>query len=941
MSININNIVEQVFNENKLIGNHDFTDDEYSWMVDYVSDLSYRLIFGYIDNIDKIDYKLIFATLVEIAKRWKDTDIVEDSEENSGFWCFIFKILISENECNQKLYSAFTSLISQMGSQNILSIVKTGKKYYATIMMHSFSPKNSIHSFFDLCYNVFKKDFDFGFTSDDEWQCEEVAKKIAFFLGHGYREDKKVSIGSSAYSIKIGLRSFALNEGLYYDFVKFIKDTFYQINKLFNREKISEDTRLERYIVEWWKNKTELEKLPDDTARKKRVLTVSKQNIVAKFIRFNTEVFLCIPSIRLDNDTNIMRLLVYVEEEQVYSEEMRTSRGELVVATKQKEFELNDLLKRCNSVNIRIEITENGVLIFDSEKNKATSVNREFILFDGEKEVFSQINKPTNYFIYSKDIDSLKSAPAELTTCSNNLYNIYPKAGESIKGETKQVFFANKEKVARLGKSACLIGNFTDVEWLLDDVSCAVYGNNVKLMIPGNLNLKALELRVDRKSYKLHNLKYEQFENDCYQYELKASGLIAENELIEVTLYSYEIEESLLSETIIVLPSLDIQFNKSFYYGDIERKATITTYNDSKELSWTNQDNEIKCPLNEGVLLIKIPYFRWRINGKEWHNEPINRKLWYKDILVNGDLLEIDYPKEDEEIKIYVKADGIPLEIFKNQNGRFEIGRAIYANEGLKDICVYCSILGQDLDLFNVSAKEHFIDNPLIYRSGKVYWDVENTFIGEKHNDFFLILKGEGNNEIRRKIGGENEELNEIQEDLYNIRVKIKDINIFSREERFHLIYEGELIVGKPEKFRYKNKRLFLKKANCRSYHDDESYNFWITFISDYFLDNLEFVEEGENIYYRGRLCVIDQCGETVVLNTMENENKSYDEINPVRIELRDYSTLWLVAGWQGGHDFLGNLFCDIKSKDICNIAQKGTMSREIILYKFEEVDHI
>jgi len=161
MSININNIVEQVFNENKLIGNHDFTDDEYSWMVDYVSDLSYRLIFGYIDNIDKIDYKLIFATLVEIAKRWKDTDIVEDSEENSGFWCFIFKILISENEYNQKLYSAFTSLISQMGSQNILSIVKTGKKYYATIMMHSFSPKNSIHSFFDLCYNVFKKDFDF------------------------------------------------------------------------------------------------------------------------------------------------------------------------------------------------------------------------------------------------------------------------------------------------------------------------------------------------------------------------------------------------------------------------------------------------------------------------------------------------------------------------------------------------------------------------------------------------------------------------------------------------------------------------------------------------------------------------------------------------------------------------------------------------------------
>ncbi len=44
-------------------------------------------------------------------------------------------------------------------------------------------------------------------------------------------------------------------------------------------------TRLERYIVEWWKNKTESEKVSDDTDSKKRVPTVSKENIVAKYIR--------------------------------------------------------------------------------------------------------------------------------------------------------------------------------------------------------------------------------------------------------------------------------------------------------------------------------------------------------------------------------------------------------------------------------------------------------------------------------------------------------------------------------------------------------------------------------------------------------------------------------------------------------------------------------
>jgi len=929
----MNNIlqrIEQVFNEKTLIGNNDFTEDEYSLMVDSVGTLC--------DNFDENSYKLIFTTLVEIAKRWKQSDTTENDEENSGYWDYVFKILFG-SDIDQQLCQKYRNVISWLGKNSNIPVVTGGHIYYATLMMHSFAPKNSIHSFFDLCYNIFKKDLDFGFTRDDEWLCDIVATQIANVLGHGYREDKKVSIGSNAYSIKIGLRSFALNEELSADFVKFINDTFYQINKLFNREKISEYTRLERYIVEWWKNKTEAEKLPYDTARKKRFSTVSKQNIVAKYIKSDNEIFLCIPSIRLDDDTNTMRLLVYVDGEQVRSEEMRTKRGELVVATRQKEFELNDLLKRHDSINVRIEITENGVVIFDSEKNKTTSLNREFILFDGEIEVFSQINKPTNYFVYSKDIDALRNKPEELTTYGNNLFNIYPKAGDRLTGETKQVFFVDKEKAASLGKNACLIGNLADVEWLLDEISCVVYGNSVKLMVPENLNLKALELRIDRKSHNLQNLKYEQLENNCNQYGLKALGLIFENEPIEISLYSYEREATVLTETIIVLPNLEIQFNKSFYYGDIERKVTITNDNISKELTWANQENEIRCPLNEGVLLIKIPYFRWRINVREWHNEPNNRKLWYKEFLVNGDLLEIDNPKAGEEFKLYGMADGKPFEITKNQNGKFEIGRAIYANEGKNAILVYCYIRKEKFEIFNVATKEHFIDNPLIYRNGTVYWDVENTFVGEENNEFFLIVKGEGNNNIREKIGEKNKELNNIGEDIYRITVKIKDKNIFSREESYHPIFEGELMVGRPERFRFKNKMILLKKAYCHL--KDKSNKEWITFIPKYFVDKLEFEQEDENFYYRGRLCVIDQFGKAMVLNTMENEKNSYDKINPVRIELRDNSTLWLVAGWQGGYDFIGELFCDLRLKGICNIAKENITYSEINLYKFEEVDNV
>lgn len=922
--------IENVFAKHKLIGNKDFSEDEYALMVDYVSTLS--------DNFDKDSYKLIFATLVSIAKRWRQSDTAGNDEENCGYWDYVFKTLFGSN-IDQQLCQKYRNVISWLGKNANIPIITNGQNYYATLMMHSFAPKNSIFSFFDLCYTAFKKDLDFGFTSDDEWYCEEVASKMRTVLRGGYREDKKVSIGSSAYSIKIGLRSFALHEDLSQNFVQFIKDTFEQINKLFNREKIDENTRLKRYIVEWWKNKTESEKVSDDSTHKKRIPTVSKQDIVVKYNRDDNKVRLCIPFIRLDDCNNTRLLSIYVNGKLGYSEEMRTKRGELVITTQPVELELNELLKYDNEINLRVEIKENGAIIFDSEKNKTTSLYREFILFEDDKEVLSLINKPTNYFVYSKNIDGLKNTPQELTTYGTNIYNIYPTVGESLTGETRQVFFVNKEKAARLGNTVCLIGNLKDVEWLFDEYTCVVYGNSVKLMIPETLNLKSLELQIDSKIYKLENLKYEQTANNCYQFGLKALGLIAEDEPTEISVFSYEKDSILLLETIISLPNLDVKFNHSTYYGDIEQQITITDEIYAYETTWSNQDNEIKCPLKDGILLAKVPYFRWQIGNNRWHKEPINRKLWYKNFIQNGDLLEIDNPIENEEIKAFCKIDGQNVEITKNQSGKFEIGRAIYANQGKKDIFVYCTNGIKKYDLFTIATKEHFVENPLRYNNGAVIWDVENTFVGDKYNDFFLIATANGKNEKsgRKKVGSTNVVFGNFEENVYEIIVKIKDKNPFFNEEKYNTIFEDKLIVGKREQFRFKNKRIKLLSANCFSNKSIE----WIPFIPKYFIDDLQYIEEEGYIYYKGNLCVIEQNGETRILNTMLNEREEYDKINPVRIELRDNSSLWLVAGWQGGDDFIGNLFCDKWRKGICNIAKQDAHYDEINLYKYKEEEYV
>jgi hypothetical protein len=269
-------------------------------------------------------------------------------------------------------------------------------------------------------------------------------------------------------------------------------------------------------------------------------------------------------------------------------------------------------------------------------------------------------------------------------------------------------------------------------------------------------------------------------------------------------------------------------------------------------------------------------------------------------------LLEIDNP-EDEEIIVFYEINRKKNKISKNQRGEFEIGRTIYANEDKKTISVFAFNSNDDkFDFFTLATKEHFMENPLSYSNGKAFWNVEDTFLGDKNNDFLFTIESTNSHvEIERKNKNrEIKDLSDLPDDIYNVQIKIKDKNIFFKEETY--IFEGKLLVGKWEEIRFKNKRFVLLSANVYSARYE-----WILFTPKYFVDKLQFVQEEKNSYYLGRLCVVDKGGKTKVLNRMKNEEGDYDKINPVRIELGDHSTLGLV-GSQGG-----DLFCDKKRKGI------------------------
>ena len=911
-----------------LVGNTNvvFSEDDYSEMLDYVSDL----FKGY-KYYSRKDDSLVFITLVEIARRWKSSDSVGDID--SGFWYYVYKTLFGWNEVDQniqKIRNDFIKIINRLD----IPVVQTGQKYYATVMMHAFAPHSSLCSFFELCYSVFKKDLDYGFTVDDEWIGEIIAEQLRSVL-EGQGEDKVVSIGSSVYSIKIGLRSFAIHPDLQDDFEKFIIDTLYSINKLYYKEIVREKTWVDRCVLNWWRSRFENEKRLVEGGKGKRASAVTKDNIIVRYRRNDRDVAICIPPIRLDDDYGTMMLFVEAGGVEVYREEMRTKRGELVTTTKQIELDLNQLLENSSSVNIRVWVKEDDAVIYDSKE----SLNREFVLFEDENEVYSNTLTPSNYFVFALDIDKIKT-PDECHGYSRHLYNIYPRVGEMLSGNYRQIVFVDKRKTSYFGKKVCLVGNIADVDWRNDKTVYNVFNSNMSLVVPKEHNLKALELRVDDNVYKLSDLSKVDFD-DYYQFNLQK--IIPISRPIIVALFSYSKEESILREDVIVFHDFEIHFNKPYYYGEMVRKVSICHDGIKDELTWSNQDDEVYYAYNEGLLEIKIPQFRWRIGEKEWHTGPILGEKWCKEIVTNGDLLELDYPLDENKLKLFVNR----VELQRNHFGRYELGRTIYAKaDGSNVVVAISDNIYKELILFKISMVEHFVDNPLFYNDGKVYWRVEETFIGEK-NRLFLVEIG---NNIVETNGLDRVLFDNLREDKYRAIVKAKNKNIFAKETHL-VLYEGDLIVGYPEQFRFKNKYIRIISISP-SFRTETST--WELLNKNYLITNLVYFqkeeEEGVCHYYLGKL-MVERGGKFKDIDDLNltNERGVVEKINPVRIELRSNNTLWLLAGYNidDDCDFLGELIFDKKEGCICNINAKNpgssVLERFIVinLYKFKEDNYV
>lgn len=813
--------INKALGSERYMGREKYSEDEYREMVEYARQISRSKYFNE-GNIALQDKKIVFITLVEIAKHWKNTS---DFKGGGSFWEYIYSVLQTE----RSHYSGYRAVIDSLYKDKKILMADRYQKYYATVMMHAFAPHKSMTAFFDLLWNVFKKDLRCSYVSEDEDVCAMVARQFCGKIeGSGVNE--KVQIGSRAYIVQIGIRSMALGRETAADFVRLLHELFADIHKLYYSEEIPVEDYLKNQLIEWWRtNHSEEDKHGKEGVKEK---VASAHAIKAEFIKEGNRVYLYVPAIRFSQEEYPqLKLSVFAQDDKtpMFSDDIWTEKGELTLTSVPIKKDIDFLLKTCAKIDLRISITNHDKVIFSDR------IQREFILFEDKKEIRKNTLPTQNYFVYSLNFHELQS-PKQRWTVSGKLYNIYPLDGEMLCGEERSVVFVSEDSP---NNSWVTLYGYSGCKWRYNGLEYNVY-NRAFLRVSGDLVNATSEIRINGRRIVLTELS-EYNENEDIVCSL--THIVPAGKAITLVFFSNDKERELLKENIIIIPKLKIEFDEPYYYGT-ESHLTLIAENQHRKLHGKIGQEKIIDPLYGGVIEIEVPLFRWCIDNKEWHYSAQTGVIWYKYFIWDGSTLFVQAP---QEVKLLCKSKKTETSEYipKNDRGYFSVGKYVYGKEGKDILSFFAECAGNTKELFVVSTKEYFSDTPLIIDEGKLRFVGDKYFVGEKREHFNIRFEHfketweKKSDELRDGI------ISGLEENFYNVTISAprkigRDIVLWE---------EKDFVFGDADKIKLSN--VLLKINPVYGIQSD----YWKKVKYGYYINELERITGGDNCFYATMYC--------------------------------------------------------------------------------------
>lgn len=834
-------------------------------------------------------YRAVALALVELTRNW-------NSDDDSWLDYISKKLIGRSGEIKGKVYSNITKCFDTLDNAGLFFLLECfRKKYYASVCCHAFAPKSSVFAFFDICWEIYCNDLSQQYTHNDpilDLIVTNLRKKFYSsnseddgmeftIMSSIFDNDDDVSIGSNAYSLRVGIKGLAIDQQ---DLLSELLDiTLTSIDSLFYNEPISADTHYKQLINEWWliKQKTFGVRRERIRSRERELIASEYSQIRAKYILENGRARLIVPSFRLRGNYHYEPYIEVVVNGDTSFEKQIPTRGSVVLTTECESFDL-DSLNIDGAIDISIVIRHAGEIIYTSKE----TLNRDFILFSGNREVTSQSLLPDTYFLYTTKINSLK-IPQDVKSKSKNLFSIFAHEGDYISSLNKTVFF----ETTKTGKSAFFSSNeIQNATFRKNGTLYKLIDGDIYLSADSDCNFVDIGVRLNDRVYKLQEFNSTSLDRRT---RFNLSELAEPGEPIELTVFRYSDYSIIDATEIVKFTNITVSFDKELYYGrnelgEVDFKSDqidvkVTFFIDSEDCS---------IPYAGGDIIISPPVLKWRLTGQEWHINP-SKTIYYKE-LSNSSILEIEIPK-GLEYNVCMTNGGYLVQGTKRD--QFLIGQKLHSQykPSWEDTVVFVRHDDKFYEICQVFLKQVFLDEPIAVESDSKTIAINTTlFVGDKDTQLTVKLLNSEDTVVWSNILMKNQLstfcLSDLRDDYYQIRIDSKLKGPFSKNET---MYEKMILLGDIRRVRFNGKAL---KVNFAVLHNAAKP---LLMRSTLYIYKLRFLGTRDGAdYYSGQLYLTGRDGKRVPVNYAPNQHTGEKvRINPLRIELKTLSSCYLGYG--------------------------------------------
>lgn len=910
--------ISEAMNET-FVGNYLFSDEELARIYDFTGCLLRNYDGGWGNSISQGYDQLVFVAMVNAVKTWK-------SDEDT-FWDCIYKKLIGSYG-SQKIYTYLTGIIDRLGKRGkIMYLSGCTKRYYATILAHAFAPLNSTESFLELCWNLYSEDMNFTYTKNDD-TFALVAEELKRTFSYEKSLDDDLKLGSGVYSLRAGIKRMAIDSPE--EMIKYIEATISLLDRVFGGEILDNDRYYNILVRDWWKEKEKSFGVAKPKRKSYERAITDYSTIRPKYSYNGKQAILTIPSIRLKNNFYDMPLLnVYRNGELVDQQEMRTFGSGLTMATKELSLYADNLVFEDGIIDCTLEIVHCGDVIYNSK----TSLFREYLIFRDHREILQEECLPGNYILFASKLEDFSAYPESIKKVSGepNLYILQAQEGELLQNPKRTVFFVVEKQKRSIRISADRKNN---AKFIHDGEEFIVIDGELRVVVKSDVDISKYGVRYESTDFRLNAFTCE--ENEGYK-TFFITELLNVCEPQKINIFSYADNKIEASYNVVKFNSISITYDKKLYFDD-ENLGTVRFHTEKydKSVSFDINQGDIVIPFDDGDIVLYPPVLRWKIGDGDFSMQ-YGEDLWYKNYSNSAELV-IDLPTE------------MGYQVFLNNNtvlsesvafNSFKLGETLWSmlQDGRNEIIVFVKV--EDIaviPILTVCLKEKLKFSPFVISGKEILWDVSKSFVGDSTPKFRISFC---ENDTVKHSFDISETIDENYKSrcfsLVELEIGIYDVTVDLMKrvgfiEKPLLLFEQQVVFGDINKIRFKGKSLRFERVMLTGKASYEE-------IKPFYVDHLWYIGEFDGChYYTGSAYIINRDGRKTYLNTMANSEGTYDDINPIRLELRSENSCFIVAGVNPDDmdDFLGEFTLDTKNR-ISNF-NRNTRGIDYFLFSAEEV---